>query len=97
MGSLDWIPRPDPALQAPLPRSIRPHRHHPNKLHGWVFLQNEVWVDYWGNEHEIDSMPRDYVANVVGFCEKRAARIQVIVFGEARYQALVAVALGVSE
>jgi len=24
-----------------------------------------VWVDYYGNEHEIESMPLDYVRNVI--------------------------------
>lgn len=70
-----WSPRPDPALQIPVPPGVRPHRHPPDQLHGWVFLQHQIWVDYWGNEHEIESMPLSYVANVIRFCVKRAERI----------------------
>ena len=78
-----WTPQPDPALRVPLPPGLRPHRHSPNQLPGWVFLQHQVWVDYWGNEHEIESMELDYVANVIRFCEERAERIHQIVFLDA--------------
>jgi hypothetical protein len=85
---LVWTPRPDPALRDPLPPGLRPHRHTPDRLHGWVFLQQQVWVDHWGNEHEIDSMPADYRANVIGFCKQRAERIQAIVTMELLRRAL---------
>lgn len=83
-----WTPRPDPARARPLPPGLRPHRHPPGWLRGWVFLQHQVWVDYWGNEHEIEQMPGDYIANVIGFCEQRAERISVIVAAEIAYRAL---------
>jgi hypothetical protein len=68
-----WTPKPDPAgLGLP---GVRPHRHPQNLLSGWVFRQHQIWVDYWGNEHEIDSMPLDYVEAVIGFCERQARRI----------------------
>ena len=73
---------------------MRPHCHEPNLLHGWVFLQNQVWVDYWGNEHEIELMPLDYVANVIAFCELRAGRIRLIVLAEAAQRLFDAVTLG---
>jgi hypothetical protein len=85
----NWQPRPDPGLSGAPPLGLRPHRHPPNHLHGWVFVQRKVWVDYWGNEHEIESMPLDYVANVIRFCEERAERIHTIVSFDALCDVLV--------
>jgi hypothetical protein len=65
---------------------LHPHRHEPDHLYGWVFLQHQVWVDYWGHEHEIELMAGDYVANVIGFCERRALRIALIVWSEIAYR-----------
>lgn len=53
----------------------RRRRHEPGRLHPWVFRQHQVWVDRHGVEHEIESMPRDYVRNVMGFCERNAWRV----------------------
>lgn len=53
--------------------------HEPNVLHTWVFLQDRVWIDRYGWEHEIDSMEPDYVRNVLAFCEGQAARIATLV------------------
>lgn len=58
---------------------IRPLMHEPNRLWPWVFRQHQVWVDINGSEHEIESMPRDYVANVIRFCRRRAVWIYVLV------------------
>ena len=57
-------PWPDPAEGPPRP-GLRPHRHPPNRLHVWVFRQQQAWVDYYGNEHEIESMPLDHTRNVI--------------------------------
>jgi hypothetical protein len=38
-----------------------------------------IWVDCWGNEHEIEVMPLDYLGNVIGFCARQAPRIARIV------------------
>lgn len=81
-----WTPRPDPALTDPGRPGLRPHRHEPDHLYGWVFLQHQVWVDYWGNEHEIESMTSDYVANVIRFCQKRTERIFLIATCELLYR-----------
>lgn len=89
-----WKPRPDPALTLPLRPGLRPHCHPPDSLWGWVFVQHQVWVDYWGNEHEIGSMPLDYVANVIGFCEERAERIHTIVTLDALCNVLAALLAG---
>lgn len=78
-----WRPRPDPALVDPGRSGMRPHVHKPNRLWPWVFAQAEVWVDYWGNEHEIAQMASDYIANVIEFCRLRALRIALIVIGDA--------------
>jgi hypothetical protein len=83
-----WKPRPDPALTRPLRVGVRPHLHPPDRLHGWVFLQHQVWVDYWGNEHEVEQMPLSYVANVISFCEGQAERIRLLVLLEEAYVAL---------
>jgi hypothetical protein len=85
-GKRAWTPRPDPALREPLPPGLRPHRHKPDHLYGWVFLQHQVWVDYWGNEHEIESMASDYVRNVIGFCQQRTERIFVVASCELLYR-----------
>jgi hypothetical protein len=76
--------RPDPALlrSAERPRGVRFHRHVENQLHSWVFGQHQVWVDYYGNEHEIESMPLGYVANVVAFCRERAEWIRAITLAD---------------
>jgi len=64
---------------------MRPHRHEPDHLNGWVFLQYEVWVDYWGNGHEIELMAGDYAANVIRLCEERVQRIALLVAVEFLY------------
>lgn len=53
--------------------------HEPNRLWPWVFEQHQVWVDVNGTEHEIESMPLDYVENVIRFCRRRAVSIYVLV------------------
>jgi hypothetical protein len=58
---------------------IRPFMHEPNRLWPWVFRQHQVWVDVNGSEHEIESMPFEYVENVIGFCLRRAVWIYVLV------------------
>lgn len=87
-GKSAWTPRPDPALTDPGRPGLRPHRHEPDHLHGWVFLQHQVWVDCWGNEHEIELMAGDYVANVIRFCEAQPLSIALIVWAEIAYRAL---------
>lgn len=59
-------------------RGIRPHMHEPNRLWPWVFAQHQIWVDVHGTEHEIESMPLDYVQNVIRFCRRRAVWIYVL-------------------
>jgi hypothetical protein len=71
--------RPDPAVADPRRPGLRAHQHPPNQLHPWVFMQHQVWVDYWGNEHEIESIDADYAANIIRFCEAQATRIALIV------------------
>jgi hypothetical protein len=61
------------------PPGIRPLMHEPNRLWPWVFRQHQVWVDVNGSEHEIESMPLEYVENVIGFCVRRALWIYVLV------------------
>jgi hypothetical protein len=60
-------------------RGIRPLLHEPNRLWPWVFRQHQVWVDVNGSEHEIESMPLDYVENVIRFCRRRAVWIYVLI------------------
>lgn len=72
-------PRPDPAIADADCLGLRAHRHPADRLHAWVYLQHQVWVDYWGNEHEIESMPLDYVENVIRFSEERVERIAFLI------------------
>jgi hypothetical protein len=65
---------------------VRLERHPPSRLAAWVFRQHQVWVDANGSEHEIESMPRDYVRKVLGFCERRAERIQDICIFDAYFE-----------
>jgi hypothetical protein len=67
-------------------RGVRPEQHPPNRLAAWVFRQHQVWVDLNGAEHEIESMPRDYVRRVLGFCELRAERIKQILLLDAHLE-----------
>jgi len=57
---------------------VRRGRHPPDRLHSWVFLQRQVWVDYRGDEHEIDSMSGEYARAVITFCERCAQRIMLM-------------------
>lgn len=83
MDAQSWQPRhPDPALVDPDRPGLRAHRHPPNRLHGWVFGQHQVWVDFYGNEiatRSTRSMPLDYVANVIAFARGQADRIRELV------------------
>lgn len=54
-------------------------RHPPDELPPWVFLQHQVWVNRAGVEHEIESMPLDYIQAVIRFCHEQAHRILTIV------------------
>ena len=83
-----WQPRPDPALDDPKPKGLHVHQHPSNRLHAWAFLQHQVWVDYWGNEHEIESMPIEYVENVIAFCRGQAAGIRLQIALSAAAEAL---------
>lgn len=74
-----WRPQPDPAIHDPDRPGLRPHVHEQNRLWPWVFQQGEVWVDYWGNEHEIALMASMYLANVITFCQARSLRIALLV------------------
>ena len=44
-----------------------------------MFRQHQVWVDYYGNEVEIETISREYAANVVAFCQQQAERIHHLV------------------
>ncbi|MDX6453465.1 MAG: hypothetical protein QOH16_3514 [Gaiellaceae bacterium] len=60
-----WRPRhPDPALVDPDAAGLRAHRHPPNRLHPFVFMQAGVWVDVWGNETDSGIYVRDHPGNV---------------------------------
>jgi hypothetical protein len=65
------------AGSTPVRTDVAPERrrHAAGLLHGWVFRQHQVWVDRHGVEHEVESMPREYVANVIRFCENHAWRM----------------------
>lgn len=91
----EWHPRhPDPALLNPNAPGLRAHRHPPNRLHAWVFAQQTVWVDYWGNEHALVSMNDDYLRNVLGFVRADAGRIRDIVVLDLVIEQLLRVAAG---
>jgi hypothetical protein len=92
-----WRPRhPDPALVDPDAPGLRAHRHPPNRLHAFVFAQQRdfVWVDYWGNEIEIESMSAEYVRNVLAFTRGQAARIREIVAPDLALDQLAALVAG---
>jgi hypothetical protein len=59
---------------------VREHMHEPDHMWPWVFRQHQVWVDFHGSEHEIESMSLDYVENVIKFCGERADKIRVLVY-----------------
>jgi hypothetical protein len=74
-----WRPRyRDPALVDPDAPGLRAHRQPPNRLHAWVFTQQDLWVDYFGNEIEIEKMSAEYVVNVLAFTQAQAGRIRDI-------------------
>lgn len=58
---------------------LRARRHAAGQLHAWVFMQHQVWVDAHGVEHEIETMPLDYVENVIAFAHRNATRIVALV------------------
>jgi hypothetical protein len=78
-----WTPR----LPRRISRGVRLERHPPNQIHGWVFRQAEVWVDFHGNEHDISSLSRDYTAAIIVFCQRRANRLATICMLDALIEA----------
>jgi hypothetical protein len=90
----EWRPRPDPALLNPNAPGLRAHRHPPNRLHAWVFAQQTVWVDYWGNEHALGSMEAACIDNVLAFVRRDASRIRDIVVLDLVIEQLLRVAAG---
>ena len=38
-----------------------------------------MWVDYYGNQVEIETISREYAANVIAFCQQQAERIHHLV------------------
>jgi hypothetical protein len=59
---------------------VRLHMHEPDHMWLWVFRQHQVWVDFHGSEHEIESMAIEYVQNVQRFCRERAEQIRTLVY-----------------
>jgi hypothetical protein len=59
---------------------VRLHVHEPDHLWPWVFRQHQVWVDFHGSEHEIESMTLLYIGNVIAFCRERAEQIRTLVY-----------------
>ena len=53
-----------------------------------MFEQHQVWVDGWGNEHEIESMSVEYAENVIAYCRRRLGTVLWLVTGDAFYSAL---------
>lgn len=58
---------------------MRPSRHEGNLIHPWVFIQERVWVDTHGVEHEIALMEDGYVANVIAFCRREVRKMRPLV------------------
>jgi hypothetical protein len=90
----EWRPCPDPALLNPNAPGLRAHRHPPNRLHAWVFAQQALWVDYWGNELALGSMADDYIHNVLALVRGDASRIRDIVVLDLVIEQLLRVATG---
>jgi hypothetical protein len=91
----EWRPRhPDPALLNPNAPGLRAHRHPPNRLHTWVFAQQTVWVDYWGNELTLTQMAADYLVNVLRFVRGDGDRIRDFVVLDLVIEQLLRVATG---
>jgi hypothetical protein len=53
---------------------IRENLHEEDTIPPWLFNQHQVWVDFFGHEHEIESMPIPHVEKAIAFCEERAER-----------------------
>lgn len=67
----------DPALGPPRP-GLRPQCHPENRLHLWVLEQHQVWVDFWGNEHEVESMALDDVEGVLSYLREHASLMHAL-------------------
>jgi hypothetical protein len=59
---------------------VRLHVHEPDHMWPWILRQHQVWVDFHGSEHEIESMTIEYVQNVQNFCRERAEQIRTLVY-----------------
>lgn len=84
----DFGPYPDPASTDPDRPGLRPGRHRDGFIYSWVFLQDRLWVDRFGNEHEISKMDLAYVRNVAAFLERRSEDVRSILYGESAGRAL---------
>lgn len=76
MPSETW-PWPDPALGPSRP-GLRAHRHPENRMHLWTLDQHQVWVDFYGNEHEVESMPLEYVENVISYLREHVSLMHAL-------------------
>lgn len=76
MPDATWL-LADPALGRPRP-GLRPHRHPENRLHLWSLDQHQVWIDFWGNEHEVESLERDDVENVISYLREHASLLHAL-------------------
>lgn len=49
---------------------VRESLYPENTSQRWVLQQDKIWVDYWGNVHEIDKMEHEYKLNILCFIHR---------------------------
>lgn len=47
----------------------------------WVWIQDKVWVDRYGFQHDISLMPKEYVLNVLLFCHEHLSELRFDPYG----------------
>lgn len=54
----------------------------PSNLIQGYFLQDQYWIDSWGNVHKTDEMAPAYCLNVILYLERCAPQVYLEVTGE---------------
>lgn len=55
--------------------AIGSEAHEQDTVQPWLLYQHQRWVDFFGREHEIETMPLPHVEQALSFCRERADRL----------------------
>lgn len=68
--------------------AIGSEQHTPDSIPAWLLDQHQVWVDFFGKEHEIETMPVEHARQAIAFCRERADRLWQLHLCQAIFSAI---------